>query len=98
MGAPIVLATHVVEDLAAFCRGRVAYAAHIHGERVDFRDVDYRGDVTIVLGSEATGVSEAVIRACAKTIYIPMAAGWDCLNVAASSAVLLAEVQRQRRR
>ncbi len=98
MGAPLYLATHTVENLAAFCAPRVAYAAHIHGERVDFRDVDYRGDVTIVLGSEATGVSDAVLKACRKTIYIAMAPDWDCLNVAASSAVLLAEVQRQRRR
>ena len=97
MGAPLHLATHAVPDLAAFCTPRMAYAAHIHGERVDFREVDYRGDVTIVLGSEATGVSDAVLRACRKTIYIPMAPDWDCLNVAASSAVLLAEVQRQRR-
>ena len=97
MGAPIVLATHVVESLVEFCKARVAYAAHIHGERVDFRDVDCRGDVTIVLGSEATGVSDAVIGACKKTIYIPMAPEWDCLNVAASAAVILAEVQRQRR-
>ncbi len=97
MGAPLYVPTYPIADLAAFCRDRIAYAAHIHGDRVDFRDVDYRGPVTIVLGSEATGVAPEVIAACRKTIYIPMAPDWDCLNVAASSAVLLAEVQRQRR-
>jgi tRNA G18 (ribose-2'-O)-methylase SpoU len=30
-------------------------------------------------------------------IYIPMASEWDCLNVAASAAVLLAEVAARQR-
>lgn len=97
MGAPLVLPVHPVPDLALAVSAMNAWAAHIHGERVDFRDVDYRSPVCLVVGSEATGVRDEVIAACRGTVYIPMAPEWDCLNVAASTAVLLAEVQRQRR-
>lgn len=96
IGAPLVVPVHFVEDLAGFCRGRDAWAAHIHGDRHDFREVDYAKPVTLVLGSEADGVAPEVLAACKGTIFIPMAEEWDCLNVGASAAVLLAEVQRQR--
>lgn len=96
IAAPLVVPVHEVPDLAAFVRGKNAWAAHIHGNRRDYRAVDYREPVTLVLGSEATGVTDAVLTACRGAVYIPMASDWDCLNVAASAAVLLSEVRRQR--
>jgi tRNA G18 (ribose-2'-O)-methylase SpoU len=96
LGAPLVVPVHTSPDLAATVRSLNAWAAHIHGDRRDFRAVDYSKNVCLVLGSEPNGVSEDVIRACQGVIYIPMASEWDCLNVAASAAVLLSEVRRQR--
>ncbi len=96
VGAPLAVPVHEVDDLAAACSARNAWAAHIHGSRLDYREVDLTEPVCLVLGSEANGVSERVLAACRGTLYIPMAAGWDCLNVGSSAAVLLAEVGRQR--
>lgn len=96
VGAALLLPTHEVPDIAAYVADKNAWAAHIHGEKRDYRDVDYREPVLVVLGSEDDGVSDDVRAACRGTIYIPMASTWDCLNVAASAAVLLAEVRRQR--
>lgn len=96
IGAPLVVPTHVVVDLPAAIRGRNAWAAHIHGSKVDYRSVDYTGPCCLVLGGEDKGVTPEVLAACRGVIYIPMAEGWDCLNVAGSAAVLLAEVRRQR--
>jgi tRNA G18 (ribose-2'-O)-methylase SpoU len=96
LGAPLVVPVHTTPDLAAALRGLNAYAAHIHGDRRDYRSVDYTKNVSLVLGSEPSGVTDEVLRACKGVIYIPMASEWDCLNVAASAAVLLAEVRRQR--
>ena len=96
VGAALVLPTHEVRDLPSFLKERSAWAAHIHGEKRDYRAVDYREPIVIVLGAEDDGVSDEVRAACRGTIYIPMASSWDCLNVAASAAVLLAEVRRQR--
>jgi tRNA G18 (ribose-2'-O)-methylase SpoU len=97
MAAPLQVPVHFVGDLAAAIRPLHAYAAHIHGERRSYTEVDLRKDCCIVLGGEDEGPSEAVLAACQGSIYIPMAEGWDCLNVASSAAVLLAEVRRQRR-
>jgi TrmH family RNA methyltransferase len=96
LAAPLQVPVHPVDDLALAVRPLNAWAAHIHGPRHDFRQVDFRGSCCIVLGGEDRGVTEPVLRACRGTIYIPMADGWDCLNVAASAAVLLAEAARQR--
>jgi tRNA G18 (ribose-2'-O)-methylase SpoU len=96
LGAPLIVPVHTSPDLAATVRGLNAYAAHIHGDRRDYRSPDYSKNVCLVLGSEPTGVTDEVLRACKGVIYIPMATEWDCLNVAASAAVLLSEVRRQR--
>lgn len=96
MGAPLIVPVHTSADLVETLRPLNAWAAHIHGDRRDYRDVDYTKPVCLVLGSEPTGVTESVLRACKGVIYIPMASEWDCLNVAASAAVLLSEVRRRR--
>ena len=96
LGAPLVVPVHTSPDLAATLRGLPAYAAHIHGDRRDYRSVEYSKSVCLVLGSEPTGVTDEVLAVCKGVIYIPMASEWDCLNVAASAAVLLSEVRRQR--
>ncbi len=98
MGATLAIPIHEVPDVAEFCRQRGdAYAADIHGDRHDYRDVDWKARATIVVGAEDDGVSKEVRAACRAAVYIPMEGGWDCLNAAASAAVLLAEVRRQRR-
>ncbi|HZE98776.1 MAG TPA: RNA methyltransferase [Planctomycetota bacterium] len=96
LGAPMVVPLYTSEDLAKTVEGLNAYAAHIHGEKQDFRSIDYKAPVCLVLGSEPLGVTDPVLKACKGVIYIPMSSGWDCLNVAASAAVLMAEVRRQR--
>lgn len=96
MGAGLRVPIHFVDDLPAALVPLNAWAAHIHGNRRDYRNVDYREPVCLVLGSEADGVCDEVREACRGVIYIPMAGDWDCLNVASSAAVLLAEVARQR--
>jgi TrmH family RNA methyltransferase len=57
---------------------------------------DYRRSVAIVLGSEAHGLSETWLAAADQRITIPMFGQADSLNLAASTAILLYEVVRQR--
>ena len=45
----------------------------------------------VLLGAEGPGLPEDILRR-ARTVAIPMAAGWDSLNVAASSAIMLHEL------
>ena len=96
LGAPLLVPVHTSTDLAATLAPLNAWAAHIHGSKVDYRSIDCTKPVCLVLGSEPLGVTDPVLKACKGVIYIPMASEWDCLNVAASAAVLISEVRRQR--
>ncbi len=96
LAAALLVPVHFTDDLPGTLRPMNAWAAHIHGGRRTYSEIDYRPPCCIVLGGEDKGVTEPVIAACKGVIYIPMAEGWDCLNVAASAAVLLSEVRRQR--
>lgn len=96
LGAPLHVPVHPVDDLAEAVRPLNAWAAHIHGRSLEYTEVDLKADCCLVLGGEAQGVSPEVVKACRGVLRIPMAEEWDCVNVAASSAVLLAEVRRQR--
>jgi len=59
-------------------------------------DLNCRGDLCVVFGNEDAGASEAVQSVASHTMRIPMKEGVDSLNVASASAVILAEVARQR--
>ena len=60
-------------------------------------DADLRGPLAIVLGSEATGLSEAWRSEDLEAVRLPMAGVADSLNVSVAAAVLLYEAWRQRR-
>jgi TrmH family RNA methyltransferase len=60
-------------------------------------DSDLRGPVALVLGNEATGLSEAWRELCDALVAIPIHGVVSSLNLAAAAAVVLAEAERQRR-
>lgn len=92
---PVLASVDLPETLRAL--GIPSYAAHIHGENRASWETDLAKPACLVLGGEADGVSAPVIAACRHVVYIPMAPGWDCLNVTASAAALLYEAARGRR-
>lgn len=59
-------------------------------------ELDLRGPVALVLGSEGRGLRPLVARSCDALTRIPLAGRVGSLNVAAAGAVLLYEVRRQR--
>jgi TrmH family RNA methyltransferase len=63
---------------------------------IDYTDADLRGPVAILLGSEATGLSDTWSGSNATAVRIPMAGIADSLNVSIAAAVLLYEARRQR--
>jgi tRNA G18 (ribose-2'-O)-methylase SpoU len=78
-------------------RGTRSVAAHNRPPATDIARADLSGNLLVVLGSEATGVSDAVLAACDERVVIPMRGDWTCINVAAAAAVFLWEVERRRR-
>ena len=63
---------------------------------LEYTDADLAGPLAILLGSEATGLSDTWSGSNAITVRIPMAGIADSLNVSIAAAVLLYEARRQR--
>ena len=77
-------------------RGLRIVATRVDADRLHV-DADLRGPVAIVLGSEATGLSDAWRAPDVEAVRLPMAGVADSLNVSVAAAVLLYEAWRQRR-
>jgi TrmH family RNA methyltransferase len=58
-------------------------------------ELDLRGRLGWIFGSEGRGVSEALVAKAAVRATIPMAQGAESLNVAAAAAICLYEARRQ---
>lgn len=63
----------------------------------DYTQVDYTRPTAIVVGSEATGLSEIWRMQATQNINIPMEGNIDSMNVSVSAAILIFEAKRQRR-
>ena len=61
-----------------------------------YYDVDMKGGTAIVIGTEATGLTEQWREAADAHIRIPMLGALDSLNSSVSAAILLFEAVRQR--
>lgn len=61
-----------------------------------YYDTDMRGPTAIVMGTEATGLTDPWRKAADRHIRIPMLGRLDSLNVSVSAAILLFEAVRQR--
>jgi len=91
------VASASASDAAGWLRAR---EIRIVASRVDAArlhvEADLRGPVAIVLGSEATGLSDVWRAPDVEAIRLPMTGVADSLNVSAAAAVLLYEAWRQR--
>lgn len=94
-GVPTAVATS--DAVIAWCRER---AIRLIAARVDatttYTDADLTGPLALVLGSEATGLTDAWRRAGVEGVRLPMHGIADSLNVSVAGAVLLYEARRQR--
>ena len=63
----------------------------------DIADIDLTGPAVIVIGNEATGLSEAWRQACDVIARIPITGAASSLNAAGAATVVLYEAARQRR-
>ena len=71
-------------------------AAHPHTDERVLSKAELRGDSLIVLGSEGSGISLAVLALSDERIVIPMQNQIDSLNVGTAGAIFLYEASRQR--
>lgn len=78
--------------------GFTIVAAHPADDAVDFRTVDYRGPIAIMMGAELHGLSERGLAAADQVVAIPQVGMVQSLNVSVATALMLYEAQRQRRK
>lgn len=63
---------------------------------VNYHKVDYTGPSAIVVGTEATGLTDQWLQASTQNIIIPMQGEIDSMNVSVSAAIIIFEAKRQR--
>ncbi len=95
---PVVVTTEEPSDLLAHLRtrGLCRLGAVVTSGR-DHTAVDLTVPLALVLGNEATGLSDALSHVLDERITIPMAGRSESLNVGMAAAVLCFEAARQRR-
>lgn len=63
---------------------------------VQYQTIDYTLPTAIIVGTEATGLSDSWLKNTTKNIIIPMRGAIDSMNVSVSAAIILFEGVRQR--
>jgi TrmH family RNA methyltransferase len=82
------------DPLLAACAQKLGAVA---GQGTVYDAVDWRLSSALILGSEATGISDRAAGHLTGHITIPMHGGVESLNAAVAGAVILFEAARQRR-
>jgi 23S rRNA (guanosine2251-2'-O)-methyltransferase len=99
-GAVEHLPVAIVRNLADFLGEAKQAGAWVYGAEagggVPYTQPDYKGRVVVVLGSEGRGLRPRVRDACDALVGVPLRGRLESLNVAATAAVILYEIVRQR--
>lgn len=83
----------IIEFLKA--KGIQIHAAALTAS-VNYSTVDYNKPTAIVVGTEATGLSESWLKHSDQNIIIPMQGEIDSMNVSVTAAIIIFEAKRQR--
>ena len=73
------------------------FVANNSENAIDYREVNYTSETAIVLGAELDGVSDDSLQFANKEIKVPIVGMVESLNVSVTNAVILYEIQRQRK-
>jgi TrmH family RNA methyltransferase len=91
------VAAGTTEEVIAFlqAKGINIYCATLQ-DSTSYHTQDYTAPTALVVGTEATGLTEEWRKAWAKNIIIPMHGEIDSMNVSVAAAILIFEAKRQR--
>jgi TrmH family RNA methyltransferase len=92
------IATGTSEEIIAFLQEKNIniYAATLQNSN-EYHQENYKESSAIVVGTEATGLTEIWREAATQNINIPMQGQIDSMNVSVSAAIILFEAKRQRK-
>ena len=63
----------------------------------DYRDIDYKGKIALVIGNEGSGMSKLIKESCDFIAEIPMYGKVNSLNASVAAGIMIYEVVRQKR-
>lgn len=91
------IATGTTSEITSFLKEKQIniYCAALQAS-VQYDTIDFRESSAIVVGTEATGLSNEWISASKKNIIIPMQGEIDSMNVSVAAGILIFEAKRQR--
>ena len=75
--------------------GIKVYASEMTADKT-IAETDFNDPCAIVLGSEEKGIYPALMKICDEKIKIPMAGGFESLNVSVATGIILYEAMKQR--
>lgn len=90
---PIIQSDTLIDSLAA--KGFQIVVTSLEGSQ-DLYKNDFKDDIVVVVGSEATGVNPQIQSMATHKIKIPMSGRVESLNAAVAASVILYECKRQR--
>lgn len=91
------IATGTTEEVIAFLKAKNInfYSATLQNSN-EYHKVDYSTPTALVVGTEATGLTQLWRDESTQNIIIPMQGAIDSMNVSVAAAILLFEAKRQR--
>ena len=91
------IATGSTEEIIAYLKSKniSIFCAALQAS-VDYHTQDYTKPTAIVVGTEATGLTEKWLDNATQNIIIPMQGEIDSMNVSVSAAIIIFEAKRQR--
>jgi len=91
------IATGTTEEIISFLKTNNihSYGAALQASE-HYCNYDYRKPTAIIVGTEATGLSEQWLSSTSKNIKIPMDGVIDSMNVSVAAGILIFEAKRQR--
>lgn len=91
------IATATTDEIIHFLKEKNIniYCAALQAS-LDYHTQDYTKPTAIVVGTEATGLSEEWLESATQNIIIPMQGEIDSMNVSVAAGILIFEAKRQR--
>ncbi len=92
------VATGSISEIISFLKEKKIniYCAALQAS-VQYDSIDFREASAIVVGTEATGLSEEWLQNSTQNIIIPMQGEIDSMNVSVAAGILIFEAKRQRK-
>ena len=86
--------TEIIEYLTA--NNISMYTAALKDDSVNYTEQDFKKATAIIVGTEATGLSDEWLNSATQNIIIPMRGVIDSMNVSVAAGILIFEAKRQR--